>query len=92
MEMEYYIIATYQPKGSINSVRYITSLNDSRIIYEKTIDNVIEDIKNDIKVYTATRNTDGSYKLGSLVVVRNDYLSTIGNERSGDNLDSLPRY
>lgn len=92
MDLEYYIIATHQEKNAIKSVRYITSLKDSRIIYEKTIENVIQDIKNDIKVFTATRNPDDSYKLGSQVIIRNDHLITKGNVKSKDNLDNLPRY
>lgn len=92
MDMEYYIIATHQLRDAIKSIRYITSLNDSRIIYEKTIENVIQDIKNDIKIFTATRNTDDSYKMGASVIVRNDHLITKGNTKSKDNLDNLPRY
>lgn len=92
MDMEYYIIATHQEKEAIKSIRYITALNDSRIIYEKTIENVVQDVKNGIKIFTATRNTDDSYKIGSSVIVRNDHLATKGNTKSKDNLDNLPRY
>lgn len=92
MDLEYYIIATHQEKNAIKSVRYITSLSDSRIIFEKIIESVVQDVKNGIKVFTATRNNDSSYRLGSAVVVRGDHLITRSNTKSKDNLDSLPRY
>jgi hypothetical protein len=91
--MDYYIIATHQERGTIKAVRYITSLDDSRLLFEKRVDEVMNDIRSTIcRVFTATRKSDGTYKIGSPVTIRSNYIVTVGNKRSGDNLDNLPRY
>lgn len=93
MKMTYYIIATHQVHGVIRTVRYITDLEDARIIFERNINIVINDINSTMcKVYTATRKSDGAYKLGAEVIVKRNYVSTTANKKSRDNLDNLPTY
>jgi len=91
--MDYYIIAVHQDRGAIKNLRYILSLDDSRVMYEKKVEEVIRDINSmSCTVYTALRNSDGTYKKGSRVIIKSTYLTTVGNKRSKDNLDNLPQY
>ena len=78
--------------GNIVAVREIPSLKYPNIIFEASIENIMENLsKGNIEYFTAI-NVNGQYREGDKLKIVNGYLKTVGNETVLDNLDNLPLF